>query len=112
MIRNSIALEKSEALLAQPASQDAVGMEHRGVRGQAGPNGGVGVVFRPIDQFRQAAPMRFVLQVGSQRLHPGDDETVERAIPKMVDAGIEAVDVAPAPLRSRNVRQSVEPQTH
>ena len=68
--------------------------------------------FRPVEDFCQASPVRFVRQVRRQRLGTGDDQTVEVAIPQILDTGIEAADMTPAPLGSRNIGQCVERQAH
>ena len=82
------------------------------MRGQAGPDRRVSVVLGPLQNPRQALPVRLVHQVRRPRLCPGHDEAVEMAVPQIVDAGIEAAHMASGQIRSRNIRQRVERQAH
>ena len=112
MIRDARALEDAEALVAERTPPDAVEVEQRRVRGQAGPDRRMRVVLGPLQHSCQAFPVGLVPQVRREGLGPSHDEAVEVTVPQIPDGGINAAHMASARLRSRNVRQCVEPQPH
>src|SRR5947199_358777 len=112
MIGDAHALEDPEALVVERAPVDAIEVQERGVRGQTGPDGGVGLLLGRLQDADQAPPVRLVPEVRRPRLGPGHDEAVEPAAPERAEPGIEAGHVLPAPLRARDLRQRVGPQPH
>ena len=110
VVRDPRVLEDAEALVAELTSVDAIHVEKGGVRGEAGPDGRMGVVLGPLQDPYQALPVWLVLQVRRLRLCSGHDEAVEMAVPQIIDAGIGAPHMASARIRSRHIRQRVERQ--
>ena len=88
MIRRQPAIEHAEALFLQRAALDAVGMEHRRMRGKTGPDRRGGMLPRPIDQRAQRLPIRLVHQALGARLGAGDDQAVERRVPQFGNIAI------------------------
>src|SRR5262245_27786708 len=60
VIADPRALEDAEALVAERMPGDAIDVEQRRVRRQAGPDRRVGVVLGPFQYARQAPPVRLV----------------------------------------------------
>ena len=56
MIGRQPAIEHAEQLFLQRTALDAVGVQHRGVRRQARPDGRSGMLARPVDDTGQASP--------------------------------------------------------
>src|SRR5260370_5409823 len=108
MVGQADAIEDSATLYRAPAPGDAIHVQKRRVRSQAGPQRRVSVVFRPLKDSRQAVPIWFVLQVRCPRLSAGNDETIELAAPQAVDVRIELLDALPAPVVPRNIGQRVK----
>lgn len=81
MSTGRFAVEHAGQLAGEPLTHDAVGIQHGGVRGETRPNGGDGVVTRPIDKVAQRVPIRLVFQIGRDGFSAGDDQAVERRIP-------------------------------
>jgi hypothetical protein len=62
MSTGRFAVEHAGKLAVEPLTHDAVGVQHCGVRGETRPDGGNGVVARPIDKVAQCVPIRLVFQ--------------------------------------------------
>ena len=56
MIGDQPAIEHAEPLLLERAPLDAVAVQHRRMRGKAGPDGRSGMVFRPVDDSCSRSP--------------------------------------------------------
>src|SRR5260370_20185054 len=108
MVGQADAIEDSATLHRGPAPGDAIHVQKRRVRSQAGPHRRVSVVFRPLKDSRQAVPIWFGLQVRCPRLSTGNDETIELAAPQAVDVRIELLDALPAPVLPRYIGQRVK----
>src|SRR5437879_5122298 len=104
MIRHPRALEDAEALVTERLPADTVDVEDGRVRSQAGADSRERVLLGPLQNARQAPPVRLVRQVRRARLGPGHDEPVEAAAPEIVEAGVEGVYVVPTEIRPRNLR--------
>src|SRR5271166_2916204 len=89
VLRNIGALKNSEELVAKRAAFYAVHAQHGGVRGQTTPDGGNGVMLRPVDHLRQACPVWLIGQICGHRLRTGHDEPVELCVPECAYTRIE-----------------------
>ena len=58
------------------------------MRAEARPDGRARIRLRPIDEFGERAPVRLLAQVGRARLGAGDDQTVQAALPQLVERRI------------------------
>ena len=105
VIRHSCTLKNSEALLVKRSAADAIDMENGGMRRQAGPDCRSSVVFGPIDNFGESAPIRLVRQREGTRLRSSHNQAIEAAGPQIVNVGIAAAQMRPPEFGSRHVRQ-------
>jgi hypothetical protein len=79
MIGDAHALEHAEPLVAEWPSGDAIDVQNARMRGQARQDGRVRMPLGPLEDPRQASPVRLVLEIRRPRFGAGDDETVVMA---------------------------------
>ena len=92
VIRRSRTFEDAEAFVAEPAPADAIDVQNS-PRCAARQDQTVEWVLCSAHSMNlcQASPVWFVRSVWGSRLCPGHDQTVEVAIPQILDARIETV---------------------
>src|SRR5271168_1394756 len=95
-------------LFTIPPPANAVHVKDRCMRGQAGPDGRIGIFARPFNDSGEALPIRLVLQILLYGLGPGYDDTIELLVPERLHTRVKAFDIASARLLARNARQRVE----
>ena len=89
-------------------ASDVVGVKNAGVGGEAGENGGDGVLGGPVEQMRERRPVRLVAEIGLARLSAGDDHAVEGRVPEFVAVVVEAVEVALSAVGAGDTGERVE----
>src|SRR5436305_9298380 len=78
MIRYPLEFEDTCKLARQLFALDPVEMQHRGVRGEAGPDRRDRVVLRPVDQSCETWIIRLIGETRSHGFTAGDDQRVDR----------------------------------
>jgi len=81
-------LINSGAFTGQPPPLDAIEVQDRRVCRTTRPDRRTGVVLRPVDDFGEIAPERFLLQGSCIRLGAGDDQPVDGQAIDIGDVGI------------------------
>src|ERR1700677_5216165 len=102
MLGRTCTLEDAEELVIPPGPDDTIQVEDSSVVGQARPNRGISIAFRPLRQPGEAFPVWLLLQVARQRLSASHDEPIEMPVPQIFHTRIEAIKIAPALLRPGN----------
>src|ERR1700683_981141 len=92
VVRDFRAFKEPKTFVVEWTPFYAIDFEHGGMRSQATPDGRIGIVLGPVQQCREASPIRLVLKGWSQRLCARHNKAVEACVPKAVDIGIAPVD--------------------
>src|SRR5579862_8771581 len=108
MVGDAGAIEQAETLVVETAAADAIDVQNRGVRGQAGPDGGARIFLGPLDDAGERSPVGLIGEIGGLRFVAGDDQRVELAVPEVLDAGVKAIEMTAAGFGPWNVGQGVE----
>src|SRR5579863_1334171 len=104
VVRGLHAVEHPGELLAECVPAYAVDVKDGSVRREARPDRRNGVVFGPIDKFRQTGPVRLILKSGRSRLGPRHNQAIEMACPQLTDVFVVLADMRPAGVRTSKLR--------
>src|SRR5204863_9639842 len=84
-------LEDAEALLPEALAANAVEHFDGGVRGEARPDAGGGVLFGPVEDLDELRPIGRIAQGGRARLRYGDADGIRRLPQQLLEAPIDAL---------------------
>ena len=71
--------------------------------GEAGQNRRMGILLRPIEQFRYWTPIRFIAKIGLPRFRASNDDAVNTLVQQGSGASVEIVEVLCAARSPRTI---------
>ena len=83
---HGLAVENAVTFGRERPPFDAIEMQHRGMRSEARPDRRARVDLGPIDQLGEVAPIRFLVELGRNRLGAGHDQAIELVAPESVSS--------------------------
>src|SRR2546421_12851582 len=104
VMRETGTIENTGALSGEGMPINSVHVEDGGVRRQTGPDGGYGIVSRPVDDPGQRVPVRLFGQDRRARLGSRHDQAVEPAFPKTSEIETSSAQTSSAPSGTRDIR--------
>src|SRR5271168_2449943 len=103
VVAESLVFEDAKLLVAQRGPLDAITMQYTGVRGQARQYSGCSVLFGPIKNTCQGAPVRLIAQIALPRLGAGNDSAVDAPTQQIFDGYVKVAQMFQCAFTARDI---------